>query len=77
MKAYLFDTEHGLYQGETFEDADMLVTDDGITPIPPPTYGHGEIPVFDRQRGVWVIIPVTVARQLLTTRNATTTETQR
>ena len=65
MKAYLFNTENGLYQGETFEEADMLVNEDGITTIPPPHYEHGQVPVFDRQKKQWVVIPVTVARQLL------------
>ena len=75
MKAYLFNAENGLYEGETFEQADVLVKEDGITPIPPPAYGHGQVPVFDRQKGAWVVIPVTTARQLLNPGAATTTET--
>jgi len=65
MKAYLFDTESGLYEGETFEDADMLQYEDGITPVPPPDYDHGQVPVFDRKNNVWTVIPVTIAKQLL------------
>lgn len=65
MKAYLFDTETGLYEGETFEDADMLHNEDGITPVPPPQYSHGQIPVFDRSANDWTVISVTVAKQLL------------
>ncbi len=38
MKAYLFNTENGLYEGETFENADMLQYDDGVTKVQPPDY---------------------------------------
>jgi len=65
MKAYLFNTENGLYEGESFEEADMLQYQDGLTAIPPPDYDHEQVPVFDRQKNAWTIIPVTIARQLL------------
>ena len=65
MKAWLFDTENGLYEGEIFEEADMLRYEDGLTTIPPPGYEHGQLPVFDRQKNEWTVIPITVARQLL------------
>ena len=65
MKAYLFNTENGLYEGETFEEPDMLKYEEGITPIPPPNYGHGHVPVFDHQKKEWAVIPVSIARQLL------------
>ena len=75
MKAYLFNVENGLYAGETFEEADMLVKEDGITPLPPPDYGHGQVPVFDRHMKQWVVIPVTTVRQLLNLGTSTTMET--
>jgi hypothetical protein len=65
MKAYLFDTETGLYEGETFENADMLQYDEGITTVPTPEYEHGQVPVFDRLKNEWALIPVTIAKQLL------------
>lgn len=65
MKRYLFNVENGLYAGETFENGGILAENDGITSIPPPAYGHGQVPVFDRTRRLWVVIPATVARQLL------------
>lgn len=65
MKAYLFDTETGLYEGETFEDDAMLEYAEGITPVPPPDYDHGQVPVFDRRNNKWAVVPVTIARQLL------------
>lgn len=65
MKAYLFNIENGLYEGETFEDAGMLPHEEGVTQIPPPDYEHGEVPVFDYQDNSWKVIPVSIARQLL------------
>ncbi len=65
MKAYLFDTETGIYEGETFEEADMLHYEDGITAVQPPEYGPGQVAVFDQQRQAWEVIPVGIARQLL------------
>lgn len=74
MKAYLFNSENGLYQGETFEDAGMLQHEDGITPIPPPDYEHGQVPVFDRKKSEWAVIPVNIAKQLLNIRTSESTE---
>ncbi|NJD91331.1 MAG: hypothetical protein FIA91_07435 [Geobacter sp.] len=65
MKAYLFNTKTGLYEGETFEEPAMLEYEDGITSVPPPDYGHGQVPVFDRLNNSWAVIPVAIARQLL------------
>ena len=65
MKAYLFNTDNGLYEGETFVEAGILAYEDGITPIPPPDYEHGQVPVFDRKKNEWAVIPITIARQLL------------
>ena len=65
MKAYLFDTANGLYEGETFEDADMLAYEDGITSVPPPDYGQGQVPVFDLERKAWTVMPISAVRQLL------------
>ncbi len=65
MKAYLYDEETGLYEGETFEEADTLQYESGLTTIPPPDYEHGQVPVFDRQKNEWTVIPVSIARQLL------------
>ena len=76
MKAYLFNEETGLYEGETFEEAGKLQHEDGITPIPPPDYEHGQVPVFDRQKNSWAVIPVTIARQLLNIRTSDSTENQ-
>jgi hypothetical protein len=65
MKAYLFNTENGLYEGETFVEAGMRAYEDGITPIPPPDFEHGQVPVLDRKKNDWAVIPVTIAKQLL------------
>jgi len=74
MKIYLFNTENGLYAGETFEESDKLQHVEGITPVPPPDYEHGQVPVFDRQKNSWTVIPVTIARQLMNIRTSDSTE---
>ncbi|MBL0224795.1 MAG: hypothetical protein IPQ16_04190 [Geobacteraceae bacterium] len=76
MKTYLFNTENGLYAGETFEKADMLQHVEGITPVPPPDYEHGQVPVFDRQMNSWTVVPFTIARQLMNIRASDSTEQQ-
>ena len=65
MKVYLFHRENGLYEGESFEDPATLQYEDGITTIPAPDYEHGQVPVFDRRKNEWAVIPVTIAKQLL------------
>ena len=65
MKAYLFNSATGLYAGEIFVEDDRLEEEDGITPLPPPAYESGQVPVFDRQKKEWTVIPTTIARQLL------------
>jgi hypothetical protein len=72
MKVYLFDTQNGLFAGETFEDPDMLQYEEGITPVPPPEFEHGQVPVFDRQINEWTVIPLTIAKQLLQIQDAKT-----
>jgi hypothetical protein len=69
MKSYLFNIENGLYEGETFEEPDMLQYEEGITPVPPPEFDHGNVPVFDREKNDWAVIPVSIARQLLNLSN--------
>ena len=76
MKVYLFDTQSGLYEGESFEKAGMLQYVEGITTVPAPGYGHGYIPVFDKDRQVWEVIPHSLARQLLQV-NATVDQEKR
>jgi hypothetical protein len=65
MKVFLFDRHNGLFEGETFELPDMIKFEEGMTPIPPPAYGHGQVPVFDCHKNEWTVIPITIARQLL------------
>ena len=74
MKTYLFNTETGLYEGETFENADTLKYVEGMTLVSPPDYGHGHVPVFDRQKNEWAVIPVTTARLLLNISPSESTE---
>jgi hypothetical protein len=65
MKVYLYNEKTGVYEGETFEEADMIQHEKGLTTAPPPDCGHGQVPVFDRQNNSWTVIPVSIARQLL------------
>jgi len=65
MKAYLYDPKTGVYEGETFEEVAILQYEDGLTVIQPPEYERGQVPVFDRQKNEWTVIPVGIARQLL------------
>jgi len=74
MKTYLFNTENGLYQGETFENADTLKYVEGITPIPPPRYERGQVPVFDPDKNEWTVMPVNVVRQHLDISTSEATE---
>ncbi len=74
MKAYLFNAENGLYEGEAFEDPEMLEYEEGITPVPPPEYEQGQVPVFDRQNDNWSVIPINIAKQLLNISTTKTTE---
>jgi len=74
MKAYLFNTENGLYEGESFEEADMLQYEEGITTVSPPEYEHGQVPVFDRRKNQWAVIPVSIAKQLLGLNDEANTE---
>jgi hypothetical protein len=76
MKAYLFNAENGLYEGETFVKDGILAYEDGITPIPPPDYEHGQVPVFNRREKTWAVIPVTIAKQLLNISTSKSTESK-
>jgi hypothetical protein len=76
MKTYLFDTKTGVYEGESFEEPAMLEYEDGLTTTAPPDYEHGQVPVFDRQKNAWAVIPVSVARQLLNIRPASSRESK-
>jgi hypothetical protein len=65
MKAYLYDTEYGLYEGETFIEADMLEHVEGITTIAAPPYEAGQIPVFDPVCQAWRVVPKEVVMERL------------
>ncbi len=65
MKLYQFNFETGVYEGEIFGDSDTLRYDEGVTPVPPPPYGPGHVPVFDVEKQTWRVMAVSVVRQLL------------
>lgn len=63
MKAYMFNTENGLYEGETFEEADMLAYEEGITTIAPPRYEAGQVPLFNFAQEGWKVVPASRIRE--------------
>jgi hypothetical protein len=73
MKAYLFNVDNGLFEGEAFEDPEMLQYEEGITPVPPPEYEHGQVPVYDRLNNNWNVMPINTAKQLLNIRTSDST----
>jgi len=62
VKVYMFNTENGLYEGETFVAADMLEYEDGVTTIAPPVHEDGFVAVFDVYRQKWSLMPMALAR---------------
>ncbi len=58
MKVYFFDTETGIYQGEDFEVEQVIQHENGVTTVRPPTYGKGEIPIYDPRVECWSIVSV-------------------
>jgi hypothetical protein len=74
MKIYLFDTRNGLDEGDTYEEPAMLQYESGLTIISPPDYEHGQVPVFDRERLDWKLLPVDAVWQQLNSRSSETPE---
>ena len=62
MKAYQFNEDTGLYEGEIFADSATLAYTGGVTTLAPPEYGTGQVPVFDCAAQQWELLPVTVTR---------------
>ena len=66
MKIYLFNPETGVYQGEDFSDDPSMCAErgalpPGATPLAPPPYGCGEVPVFSVTDNRWEIRPICAA----------------
>jgi len=62
MKIYLFNPETGIYQGEDFADVPMrqgcMAVPPHATTIAPPSFSHGEVPVFGVAEKTWEIRPL-------------------
>lgn len=65
MKAYMFNVESGLYEGETFENDDLIKIEEGLTTAVPPSYDKGQVPVFDLNIHRWSLVPVSVMKTRL------------
>lgn len=60
MKIYFYCLETGVYQGEDFADATLVMTSppeipEGATTIAPPAYGRGDVPIFLAAEERWVL----------------------
>lgn len=60
MKIYFYSPETGVYQGEDFVDATLVMRSppqipEGATTITPPDHGKGEVPVFLAAEERWVL----------------------
>jgi hypothetical protein len=58
MRVFYFSSENGIYQGEGFLDERDLEKVDSLTPIAPPPYCKGEVPVFSVTSQRWTILKV-------------------
>lgn len=58
MRVFYFSSESGIYQGEGFLDERDLGKVDSLTPIAPPIYRKGEVPVFSVTSQRWMILEV-------------------
>ncbi|NVN93058.1 MAG: hypothetical protein HXX11_21025 [Desulfuromonadales bacterium] len=65
MKAYMYNVESGLYEGETFEDDHLIKYVDGLTTTSPPRHDKGQVPVFDRNSQRWSVVPLTEMKERL------------
>ncbi|NVN92607.1 MAG: hypothetical protein HXX11_18695 [Desulfuromonadales bacterium] len=65
MKAYMYDVESGLFEGETFEDKHLIKYVDGLTTATPPTYNKGQVPVFNRNSQMWSVVPINEIKERL------------
>lgn len=65
MRAYMYDTGSGLYQGETFEYNNLIKYVNGLTTVPPPNHEKGFVAVFHKNRQVWSIVPIGEMRERL------------
>ncbi|NVN97793.1 MAG: hypothetical protein HXX17_00605 [Geobacteraceae bacterium] len=64
MRAYLYDLETGLYQGETFEYEEIIDSGEGITRVAPPEHKSGYLALFVRNSGTWRVVTVESYRQM-------------
>lgn len=62
MRVYCYSLETGVYQGEDFLDERELASTEGVTPIAPPEYLRGEVPVFDPSTQSWNLVKLSGKR---------------
>ena len=69
MKAYMYNVESGLYEGETFDDEGRIAQANGLTTITPPTPKKGYVPVFNQNSQSWSLIPTDKMKERLSKTN--------
>ena len=69
MKAYMYNVESGLYQGETFDDEGRIVRKNGLTAIAPPAPKKGYVPVFNQNNQSWSLVPLNEMTERLSKTN--------
>ena len=62
VRVYCYSPETGVYQGEDFLDEGEFDTIEGVTPIVPPIYARGEVPVFDPSTQSWKLVKLSRKR---------------
>lgn len=63
MKIYFYNSKTGVFQGESFGNADDIRGKDGVTDVPPPPYDKGMIPVFNTLSKSWTVIAIGEAKK--------------
>lgn len=66
MKAYMFDVESGIFEGETFEHEDHIKLAEGLTTTAPPTFNKGQLAVFNQDDLKWSIVSISGMKERLT-----------
>jgi hypothetical protein len=65
MKAYMYDPESGIYQGQVYEDGSLLKYIEGVTTIPPLPYADNEVLAFDGNEQKWIVRTIVEMRKIL------------
>jgi hypothetical protein len=65
MKTYMYDVESGIYEGEAYEDADLITYVEGLTTFEPPPCEDSQVPVFDQNDQRWYVVSISEMKKRL------------